>query len=93
MNNSISLDSTIPEKFPIGEFAVIICQRCKKRYQLSFIISHGNAVEHHSCPRCHNLITVCKTNNVALDTRGQGNVIGTFTLTPNLKPSAPQPLL
>ncbi|MBV5328103.1 MAG: hypothetical protein JZU65_10765 [Chlorobium sp.] len=87
------LDSPIPEKFPIGQFAVIICKRCKKRYQLSFIISHGNAVEHHVCPRCHSFITVMKSNDVALDTCGQGNIIGTFTLSPNLKPSTYQPSL
>lgn len=91
MNNSTLLDTPIPEKFPIGEFAVIICKRCKKRYQLSLIISRGNAVEHHTCPRCHSFITVTASNDVALDTRGQGNVIGTFTLTPNLKPSILQP--
>jgi len=91
MNNPVVLDTPIPEKFPIGEFAVIICERCKKRYQLSLIITHGQAVEHHSCPRCLSFITVVNTDAVGLVTRGQANVIGTFTLSPNLNRPNHQP--
>lgn len=83
MNNSISCDVPIPEKFPIGDFAVILCKRCKKRYQLSLMITHGQAVEYHTCPRCQSFITVLSSNDVGLDTRGQGNIIGTFTVCAN----------
>lgn len=75
----------VPEKFPLHEVAVIVCSRCKERYQLTLVLSHLQAAEFLVCPRCQSSISINPTDHGALVPRDQGTVIGLYTApsTPN----------
>ncbi len=75
----------VPEKFPLHEVAVIVCSRCKERYQLTLVLSSLQAAEFLVCPRCQSSISINPTDRGALVPRDQGTAIGLYTipLTPN----------
>jgi DNA-directed RNA polymerase subunit RPC12/RpoP len=80
MKNQLFQTHSVPEKFPLYEVAVIICSRCKERYQLTPVISHMPAAEFLVCPRCYSKIFVKTTDHGALVPRDQGTVIGLYTI-------------
>jgi DNA-directed RNA polymerase subunit RPC12/RpoP len=85
MKNQLFQMQLVPDKFPLHEVAVIVCSRCKERYQLPLVLSHMQTAEYLACPRCQSSISIHSTDHGALVPRDQGTVIGLYTipLTPN----------
>ncbi|MGD9949796.1 MAG: hypothetical protein AB7U29_15140, partial [Desulfobulbus sp.] len=85
MNIQDRKDSAIPPKTPLYEAAVILCSRCKVRYQAAYIFTSGRTCEFLICPRCLSRIPVDTVGTVAPAREVRGNSADHYSipLTPN----------
>ena len=78
MKYHLGKDISGSKKYPLHEVAVILCARCKERYQLAPLLVLNRRVDQLVCPRCHNRITF-SPDQPALGPSDQGRLIGQFT--------------
>ncbi len=85
MSNQLQNSMKGPEKFPLHQMAVILCSRCKVRYQPTLRFSHGLPFKFLICPSCLCRIPVETVGALAPDREGRGKGTDSFSipLTPN----------